>query len=103
MSVNVGRRSEIRVKAEARGVEPEKCPTCGGVIYKIGGVFQCVYCVPKGRATLHITLELNGGTRKTFHLGARNLFELRRHIERNVTRISNLRIVGRPREHVWGK
>lgn len=103
MPVNVERRSGIRVKAEVRGVEPERCSNCGSVIYKIGGVFQCAYCLPKSRAILHITLELKGQPRRTFQLGARNLYELRRHLERNVGRISNLRIVGRPREHNWVK
>lgn len=32
---------EVRRKSDEIGVEPEKCDTCHGYLYKINGSFQC--------------------------------------------------------------
>lgn len=32
---------EVRRKADEIGVQPERCPSCHGYLYKIDGSFQC--------------------------------------------------------------
>lgn len=56
--------SEARVKAAQIGVMSERCGECGGVIYKIDGVWTCPYCpIP-----VELTLEIAGQVPQTFRV-----------------------------------